>query len=53
MASAKKRVSAKTTVKFKDLKSKKSPKGGISWSGSTGGDDSPSERFSVKSKSIG
>jgi hypothetical protein len=44
MASAKKKPTAKTSVKFKDLRSKKNPKGGgglkpISWSGSTGGDD--------------
>jgi hypothetical protein len=40
MASKKKKTAAKTVVKFRDLKSKKNPKGGtISWSGSTGGDD--------------
>ncbi len=32
MASSKKKASAKTSVKFKDLKSKKNPKGGsLSW----------------------
>jgi hypothetical protein len=37
MSSTKKKASAKTVVKFRDLKSKKSPKGGtISWSGSDG-----------------
>ena len=30
MASAKKKVTAKTAVKFRDLKSKKNPKGGAS-----------------------
>jgi hypothetical protein len=40
MASQKKKVAAKTAAKLRDLKSKKNPKGGsISWSGSTGGDD--------------
>jgi hypothetical protein len=46
MASAKHKASAKSSVKFKDLKSKKNPKGGssggdrptISWSGGGGGD---------------
>ena len=41
MASQKKKAAAKTAAKFRDLKSKKNPKGGtIFWSGSTGGDDS-------------
>ena len=48
MASTKKKVSAKASVKFKDLKSKKNPKGGISWSGSTGGDDSPTESVTAR-----
>jgi hypothetical protein len=48
MASTKKKVSAKASVKFKDLKSKKNPKGVISWSGSTGGDDSPTESVSKR-----
>ncbi len=37
MATEKKKATAKTNVKFKDLSSKKNPKGG--WSGSQGGDD--------------
>jgi hypothetical protein len=36
MSSQKKKASAKATVKFKDLTSKKNPKGG--WSGSQNGD---------------
>jgi hypothetical protein len=39
MKSPKKKASAKTKMAFKDLRSKKNPKGG--WSGSTGGDDAP------------
>jgi hypothetical protein len=31
MASAKKKATAKTVVKFRDLKSKKNPKGGLQW----------------------
>jgi len=31
MASAKKKAGAKPSVKFRDLKSKKNPKGGFSW----------------------
>ena len=33
MAPTKKKAKAKPGVKFKDLASKKSPKGGINWSG--------------------
>jgi hypothetical protein len=36
MPSQKKKATAKAAVKFKDLTSKKNPKGG--WSGSQGGD---------------
>jgi hypothetical protein len=38
MPSKKKKAVSKPAVKFKDLSSKKNPKGGISWSGSSGGD---------------
>ncbi len=48
MASTKHKASAKSSVKFKDLKSKKNPKGGSSGGdrtgmATTGGDDTPTE----------
>ncbi len=50
MASPKKKATAKVSVKLKDLKAKGNPKGGISWSGSTGGDDSPAESITFRTK---
>jgi hypothetical protein len=41
MASKKKKTATKTVVKFRDLKSKKNPKGG--WSGSDGDEASKSQ----------
>jgi len=40
MASSKKKASAKSSIKFRDLKSKKNPKGGFSQSS---GGDRPTE----------
>jgi hypothetical protein len=42
MASPKKKATARTAVKFRDLKSKKNPKGGIS------GGDTPTESLKWK-----
>jgi hypothetical protein len=42
MASTKKKTSAKSSVKFRDLKSKKNPRGG-----SSSGGDRPTESFKI------